>query len=147
MTETEERAAVVAEARSWLLTPYVDGARIKGAGADCGTMIQMIFTNLGLIPPYDPGYYAPQHHLHSSEEKYLQHVLKFSREIPGPPLPGDVVMFRFGRTYSHGGIVIGWPRIIHTMRPSGVVIDNVDRCNLGSRSMANLRRRYFSYWA
>ena len=142
----ELRLKVVVEARSWLGTPYRDGARVKGAGADCGTLLLEVFKNAGVIPHYDPGYYAPQHHLHSAEEDYLGHVLNFAHEIPGPPGLGDVVMFRFGRCYSHGGIVIGWPRIVHTMRPSGCVIDNVERCTLGPRAMANLPRKFFSVW-
>ena len=34
MTEAETRAAIVAEAMSWIGTPYHSHARIKGVGVD-----------------------------------------------------------------------------------------------------------------
>lgn len=146
MTEAEGRAAVVAEARSWVGTPYHDAGRVKGAGVDCGQILILTYAACGLIDDFEPGYYAPQHHMHSNDEIYLGHVLRYAHEIPGPPGDGDIVMFRFGRVYSHGGIVIGWPRIVHTLRPGGTVIDDVERCALGPRALATLPRKFFSLW-
>ena len=34
-SESEARAAVIAEARTWIKTPWVHAADIKGAGVDC----------------------------------------------------------------------------------------------------------------
>ena len=53
MTEAEQRAAVAAEARKWILTPYHHGADIRGAGVDCGMLIVRVFVDLGLTPPFD----------------------------------------------------------------------------------------------
>ena len=96
MTETEARAAVVAEARSWVGTPYHDNAELKGVGVDCGHLLIAVYSRAGVIAPFDPGYYAPQHHLHSTDEVYLNYVLERAREFPGPPGLGDVVMVKFG---------------------------------------------------
>ena len=144
--EREAREAVVKEALSWVGTPYHDGARVKGAGVDCGQILIMTYANVGLIKDFDTGYYAPQHHMHSTDEVYLRFVEGYAHEISGPPERGDIVMFKFGKVFSHGGIVIGWPRIVHTLRPGGTMIDNVELCNLGPRAMGNLPRKFFSLW-
>ncbi len=76
---------------------------------------------------YQPPEYSVQWHLHRSEELYLREIGRFVREIAGPPLPADFVVFRFGRTYSHGGIVIDWPIIIHAYIPHGVMLSDALR--------------------
>lgn len=146
MTEKEGRAAVVAEARSWVGTPYADNCGLKGAGTDCGQILIKVFAAAGLIEDFSTGYYAPQHHMHSTEERYLSFIMARAREIEGSPKPGDIVMFKLGKVFSHGGIIIGWPMIVHALRPGGTMIDNVDRCTLGPRALANLPRKYFSLW-
>lgn len=148
LTEAEQRAAVVGEARSWLRTPYRDGACVKGAGVDCGTYLIKAYANAGMIDDFSPGYYAPQHHLHSNEERYLGLVLDRATEFEGPPGLGDIVMFKIGRVFAHGAIVIGWPRVIHAVRDAngGVIIDNVERCIIGSRALNNLPRKFFTLW-
>lgn len=146
MSEDEERAAVVAEARSWVGTPYGEGAKVKGAGIDCGQFLIQVYARAGLIEDFDTGYYSPQHHLHSTEERYLSFVMERAREIPGPPGPGDMVMFKFGKVFSHGAIVIAWPKIVHALRLDGTTLDNVERCVFGRRGLANLPRKYFTLW-
>ena len=32
-------------------------------------------------------------------------------------LPGDIVVWRYGRTFAHGGIVTGWPMVVHAFAP------------------------------
>jgi cell wall-associated NlpC family hydrolase len=68
-----------------------------------------------------------QWHLHRSEELYLREVEKFCIAIAGPPQPGDFVVFRFGRAYSHGAIVLAWPQIIHSYIPRGVLLSDALR--------------------
>lgn len=144
--ESGMRAAIVAEAKSWLRTPYRDGQMVKGAGTDCGRGLIGIYAGAGAIEAFDTGYYNMQHHLHSNEEQYLNFVLRFAKEIEGPPLPGDIVMFKLGRCFSHGGVVIDWPKIIHTIRPAGTIYENVERCVIGGRALAKLPRKYLSLW-
>ena len=138
------REDIVKEALSWLGTPYRNHARVKGAGIDCGQLLLAVYGSLGVLPKdFDVGYYPEQWHLHRDEEKYLGTVLAFGREIIGPPLPGDAVMFKFGRVFSHGGIVIEWPNIVHALRPE-CTLDNVEQCIIGPKALANLPRKYFS---
>ena len=121
----EQRTEIVRAAREWLGTPYHHHGRVKGAGADCAMFPLEVYRQCGLLPlDYRPPHYSVQWHLHRSEELYLREVEKFCIAIAGPPQPGDFVVFRFGRAYSHGAIVLNWPQIIHSYIPHGVVLSN-----------------------
>ena len=121
MSEAETRAAIVAEARSWLDTPYHHNARVKGVGVDCAQLPAAIYHTVGLIPHLEPEY-SPQWMMHRDAEKYLEWVRPYAREITREELkPGDMVMWKFGRTYSHSAIVIEVPTIIHAVNMAGRV--------------------------
>lgn len=123
MATTEAiRAAVVAEAETWLGTPFHHQGRVKGAGVDCAMLLAEVYERCGLIAPVDPGYYPPDWHLHRDAERYLDRLLLYARELEQPPLPGDACVFRFGRTFSHGAIVTAWPRLIHAYWAAGRVV-------------------------
>ena len=145
MTEAEERAAVVAETRSWIGTPYVPGADVKGAGVDCGMLLIKVFQATGhMDPTFDPRPYPMQWHFHQVAEKYLGYIEIFSHPLPEgvDPSPGDIVLFKFGKCFSHGAIVTEWPHAIHAMRPLKVGTINV----LNTPKMARLERRLFTVW-
>lgn len=115
------RAAVVAEARTWLGTPYHHQGRVKGAGVDCAMILIDVYHSCGLIPDFDPRPYPPDWHMHRDEERYLGWVKKYARPVDSPK-PGDIALFQFGRCVSHGAIVIEWPQIIHSYIGEGVLI-------------------------
>lgn len=101
----EHGSAIVAETRRWLGTPYRHTGDVLGVGVDCAMLPVRVLTALGLIPPdVEPRPYAPDWHLHRSEEKYLGWVERFAVKVDAPQ-PGDLALFRFGRCLSHGGIV------------------------------------------
>ena len=116
------REAVVAEAVSWLGTPYHHQACVKGVGADCAQMPLAVYIAAGLIPRTEVGDYSPQWFLHRSAELYLAWVQRFAREIGAAKIgPGDFAVWRFGRTFSHGAVIIDWPRVIHASAPDACV--------------------------
>lgn len=123
--ESAQRAAVVAEARSWILTPVRHGARIKGAGVDCGQFLLIAFSNCGLIPPIDLGSYPPDWFMHREDNRYLDIVRAHATEIAGAPKPGDAILFHVGRNYGHGAIVTKAAplTIVHAFPPTGVVME------------------------
>jgi NlpC/P60 family putative phage cell wall peptidase len=142
--QTQQRAAVVAEARSWVGTPYHNCADIKAVGCDCGMLLVRVFCDLKLCPPFDPRPYPPDWHLHRSEERYLGFVFDRTHEVERPQ-PGDVVVFKLGRCYSHGGIVVETDplAIVHAYAPSRrVVEDRLAQC----AALASRQPRFFSYW-
>lgn len=117
------RAAVLEEALSWLGTPYHPHGRVKGAGVDCAMLLGEVFHACGMLPDdWAPGYYAPDWHLHRSEELYLQGIQKYAKPVTGDPKPGDIALFKFGRTTSHGAIVVQWPRLVHAYKGRGVCL-------------------------
>lgn len=130
------RDDAVAAARSWLGTPYHHMARVKGVGVDCGQLVIAAFNEAGLIDDLQPGFYTHDWHLHRDEDRYLAQVERVMRrsdddersidarvlENNAYELPaGEVIVFKVGRTFSHGGIVTQWPFFIHSYLPSGIV--------------------------
>lgn len=107
------RAAIVAEARTWLGTPYHHMGHVKGAGVDCAWLLIEVYSAVGAIERFDPGYYPQDWSLHRGEERYLNFVLERATEVQEPRL-GDLVVMRYGRTFSHGAICIGDGQIIHS---------------------------------
>jgi cell wall-associated NlpC family hydrolase len=119
MTEADGRAAVLAEAQEWLLTPYHHQGRVKGAngGVDCAMLLAEVYERAGLIPHVSASHYPRDWHFHASQEgaqRFLSYILPHAVEIPGPPGPGDVVTYHIGKGFAHAGIVVEWPEIIHS---------------------------------
>lgn len=127
----DQRMAVVAEARSWISTPYhhmgssrqIKGRQLKGIGIDCAQILIETYAAAGVIDWFDTGPYAPDWNLHRSEERYLSFVPDRARELPvdAIPGPGDFVVWLHGRTFSHGGIVTQWPLLVHAYHTSEIV--------------------------
>ena len=145
MQDAEARARVIEQALSWKGTPYRHQGRVKGAGCDCAMFPAEVYAAAGVIPPLDEiPYYPEQWNLHRDAERYLDMVLRYAREVPEPTGPADFVLWRYGRTLSHGAIILDWPRIIHSTKPVGVIEDNA-RLNA---TLADPRRerRFFTLW-
>ena len=123
-TEAAGRAAVVAEARSWCGTPYHHQADVKGAGCDCAMLLVRVYVDLGLGAPFDPRPYPQDWHLHRSDERFLGWVNERASPV-ATPKPGDVIMLRYGRAYSHGGIVTkALPlTVVHAFQPYRRVLE------------------------
>lgn len=147
MTESEQRADVIAEAATWLNTPHHNGARIKGAGVDCGQFPLAVYSACGFVPEFDTGKYPPDFHLHKDREWYLGLAEKYGKELPegALPKPADFVLYKIGRIFSHGAIVIEWPRIIHAYVGVGVIYDDGQQGHLGSGKHVK-DRKFFTLW-
>ena len=127
-----KRAAVVAEAESWLGTPYHHMARLKGVGCDCLTLLAAVYEAAGVVPAIEIPFYPPDWHLHRGVERYMDGLLAYAHEVDAAA-PGDVALFRFGRCFSHGAIVVEWPRIIHAWHAAGVVRGDAAKPLLAAR--------------
>ena len=146
MEEAAARAAVVAAARAWAGTPYHHAADVKGVGVDCAMLLVRVYCDLGLVEPFDPRPYVRDWMLHRDDERYLGFLIDRAR-IVSEPGPGDVILFRFGRCFSHGGIVtVPNPlTIVHAFAPArGVLEEEVGRNGeLAGRLPAV---KFASYW-
>jgi NlpC/P60 family putative phage cell wall peptidase len=118
-----ERTAVLAEARTWVGTPFHHRARLKGVGVDCAHFLMACYVGLGVVEPFDPGFYAPDWFLHEPGERFREWVARACVETTAPQ-PGDVALFRFGRCESHGAILVDHTQLIHAYRGHGVVIED-----------------------
>ena len=98
------RAKIIKEANSWLGTPYVQQGDVKGAGVDCSMLLVRCWVDAGITRRFDPRPYPANWHMHHSEERYLEWMNTLAHEVQEPK-PGDVVLFMFGRCYSHAGIL------------------------------------------
>ena len=134
---------MVAEARRWLGTPYHHQADVLGAGVDCGMLLVRVYVDAGIVPPYDPRPYSVQWHLHRDDERYLGAMMECSVEVDAPEL-GDMAVWKIGRSYAHGAIVVGWPLVIHAYQPEGMVVES--DVSLPSPLSENKKRRFFSPW-
>lgn len=145
MTEQEQRQAVVAEALTWLRTPYHHEGKLKGIGVDCAMLPLIVYQNCGLVPAdlVIPKY-SPQWHLHQREEKYLDIVLLYTAEIFTDPQPGDLILYKYGHTFSHGALTIAWPKVIHAAANS--VVCYADGINMSVAGHVPTDTRFFSYW-
>lgn len=147
MDEQTGRLAVVAEVKTWLATPFAHQGRIKGrrGGVDCGQIIACTYENAGLTPRISPDPYQYQHHMHSNSEDYIGHVLKYTREITmAEAKMADIIIFKCGRTFSHGGILIeDWPGLlIHSRTGCGVEYAHAEKNGF----LKGRGRRFFSFW-
>lgn len=118
------REDVVAEARTWVGTPYHHAANIKGVGVDCAFLLIEVYCGLGVAPRFDPRPYKAQWFLHRGETIYLDWLAKYAHQVEAPQ-PGDVLMFNFGRHAAHGAIVIDADTMVHAYMTAGrVQFDN-----------------------
>lgn len=147
--EAAERGRVVGAARRWVGTPYHHRARVQGSGVDCAQILIACFAEAGLIESFDPGPYTRDWHLHRDEERYADTVARFAVEYDPAlePLPGDVLLFQHGRTYSHSAIVTAWPRVVHAYAQARIV-EEIDAMGtpLLRRAGQPRPRRAFSFW-
>jgi cell wall-associated NlpC family hydrolase len=152
--EAEQRAAVVAEALSWLDTPYRDGGSIKGlSGAvDCCMLLVRAWIDAGVFEPFDPRPYPPNWHMHQNRERYLEWLSLAGVEVMNWQ-PGDVVVWKFARTFSHSAIIINDAGdVVHAVKDFGKCTTN----NMGEawlsysgrgKRVGPRPRKFFDAWA
>ena len=117
-------AAVVAEARRWIGTPYVDQQTVRGAGCDCLGLVRGVWRAVvgpepTEVPPYtrDWGETGPV-------EVMMAGALKWMVQVPRPEAgAGAVVLFRMraGAIAKHCGILTGNGTMVHARERLGVI--------------------------
>ncbi len=140
---TATREDVVREALRWEGTPYHSHARLLGVGVDCCNLPAAVYEAVGLVGHIEPAY-ARQWFLHRDEELFLEYVRPHATEIAREDVrPGDMGIWRFGRTYSHAAIVIEPPVVIHAVQLSGVVLrSDMDR----DEDLRTRAAMFFTLW-
>ncbi len=135
------RQAIIKEAKTWIGTPWRHEAEVKGAGVDCGKLVYCVYRDCGLVDPLDVPSYSRQWMLHKNDEEMLRWAGLIGLNAVPAPLPGDVAVWKVGRTYSHAGIVVDWPLVIHADTVADCVIPaEADNSKLSGRAVIFLSR-------
>jgi cell wall-associated NlpC family hydrolase len=152
MTESEQRQAVIAEARSWIGTRFMCQARLKRigndlGGVDCATLLCEVYERTGIVSKVDLPHYKRDWQAHASGAIYETVVQQFAHEVPSEAVQsGDIVLFLLTGTtkvFSHAGIVFNWPNeILHARWGGGVETFDVTRESLFKFA----KTRFFSLW-
>jgi len=98
------RLKILAEANSWIGTPYVYGGNSR-IGADCSGFVQSVFLAVGISLPR-----TSQQQFDYSERINLEEI-----EI------GDLIFFKRKGKISHVGIYAGDSEMIHSSSSRGVI--------------------------
>lgn len=121
---------IVACARAWIGTPYRHQAATRGAGADCLGLVRGVWREVygsepELVPAYSKDWSEPQ-----GEERLWAAAGRHLLARSGPPIAGDVILFRMrSRSVAkHLGILVQGgpesgpePRFVHAYAGHGVV--------------------------
>ena len=97
-----------------------------------------------LLEPIQIEHYSPEFMLHRDNELYLAHVMRHSRKINEDEIKsGDLVLYKVGRVFAHGAIIVEWPsKIIHAHMHSKRVIESLaHEADLGGREKV-----FYSPW-
>jgi cell wall-associated NlpC family hydrolase len=122
--EAQGRLAFIAEALTWIGTPFIDHADVKGprGAVDCAMLLTRCAVDTGIVPPFDPRPYSPQWHQHAHEELFVNFLTDRlgAKEIT-TPRPGDVLVWQFGHTFSHGAVLVNSGEVVHAWAQYGKV--------------------------
>lgn len=122
MTVMNERA--LAEARTWLGTPYRHQGSLKGVGCDCLGLVRGIWRAIYGGEPEMPGPYAADWAEFSPVDRLMAAARRHCIEKQaGDFEPGDLLVFRWkpNAAAKHLGVVSGGGRFIHAHSGAGVV--------------------------
>lgn len=120
-------------AESWIGTPFIPFAAVRGAGVDCVNLCAELLKASGFQPPSANTWprYAMDGGKHNRESQLIAWLHANKQFAPvwnrtlwtlGTPaydasiaMPGDVLCFTIGRSAHHAGLLIGGTKFIHCL--------------------------------
>lgn len=105
------RETVVSLAQGFLGTPYVPRGMCPGLALDCGTLLWHVYREIIPLPAF-PADYPADWALHTVDTRYLDWIAPFVQEV-ARPVRGGISVWKYGRSFSHGGIVVDKKHVIH----------------------------------
>ena len=123
------RAAIVAEARTWVGTPYAHQASAKALACDCIGLIVGVARTLGIreATDYDTALEVRGYGRQPDPVALLAATDKYLQQIPlAEAEPGDIYLLRFERDPMHFAILsrLDPPYIIHAVELRGGVVEH-----------------------
>lgn len=107
---------VLAEAESWIGTPYRHGASARDISCDCLGLVRGIWRTVYGAEPESPGAYAPDWAEAAHGDPLLEAASRHMQCRDGTdPQPGDLIVFRWRSDVAakHLGIMARENRFIH----------------------------------
>lgn len=111
---------MIAEARTWIRTPFLWEACIRGVGVDCGRFLAASFNGAGVkkididaFPRFPASWFL--HKMEWEASPFLDQLTRFAVEydpLLKRPEPADLVVCKLGRDWAHSALVISWPHVI-----------------------------------
>lgn len=121
------RQDIYTEALKWLHTPWHHRQCLNGVGVDCVRLFEGVAKALGLLEPsWEPPMYSQSFHLHSDRELVQEVLLELGAmpELLDARQPGDLLLFKFGRSCAHVAMQLPQNEILHAVKASGRVVQN-----------------------
>ena len=118
------RQEIVAAARRWVGTAYVNQASTCGQGTDCLGLIRGVWREVVGEEPEKMPYYSPYWGEVSGNEAMMEAAHRWFDVIDVKNMgSGDMVLFRWkdAAVARHAGILTGQNRFIHAYEKAGVV--------------------------
>lgn len=115
---------IVCAARSWVGTPYLHQASVKGAGCDCLGLLRGVWREFWGSEPAKVPAYTPDWDEVAREDILERAACRLLiLRADNVPCAGDVLLFRMrsGAVAKHVGIYTGGARFIHAYSGHGVV--------------------------
>jgi len=117
------RNELVAEARSWIGTPYRHQASLKGVGCDCARLVRGLWRSFcgpepEPLPPYSPAW-AEIGGAELMGDAARRHLLPVELTVIEV---GDVLLFRWreGMPAKHAGVLVSAGRFVHAQEGAKV---------------------------
>jgi NlpC/P60 family putative phage cell wall peptidase len=120
------RLEIIAAARTWLGTPYLHQASLKGVGCDCLGLVRGIWREVVGEEPEPVPAYSPDWAEAGTGERLAEAGRRHLVPVPvGAFGPGDVLLFRWRAHLpaKHAAIASGAASMIHAQ--SGAVVSEV----------------------
>lgn len=123
--------AVVAEARSWIGTPWIDRAHVKGAGTDCIGLVAETYRAVGYMPDFVYPRYSRRPRGNELERYLRQYFVEVAK---GAMQAGDVVLTAWRVMPTHLAILGDYMRhggrdapfsLIHALLEAGRVTEHI----------------------
>lgn len=119
------RELVVAEALTWVGTPYRHRGRLRGVGCDCLGLVRGVWLAIYGQEAEQPGPYAPDWAEAGGGDALLEAARRHCLEKAlADAQPGDLLIFRWraDTPAKHAGILVSGNRFIHAYQGHAVLV-------------------------
>lgn len=121
-------------AETWIGAPFISQWPPTRRGCDCGGLLAGIYAEAGLIEMPDLGVYDHNAPWSKGDDFYHDLIAANCDEVHETRAePGDLILFRMGHGWAHGGIYMGAGRMVHADAQRGVCFAGINEGRMRGR--------------